>query len=48
MSQPRDLFGANGHSLLSGARGMQCLALHRVDFGQCHSKPEDILSNAAQ
>lgn len=43
-----DLFGASGHSLLSGARGMQCLALHRADFGQSPSEPEDVLSNAGQ
>lgn len=48
MPRPRDLFGANAHSLLSGARGRQCLALHRDDFGQCPSKPEDTLSNAGQ
>lgn len=48
MPQPRDLFGASGHSLLSGARGMQCLALHRADFGQSPSEPEDVLSNAGQ
>lgn len=41
MPQLRDLFGASGHSLLSGVRGIQCLALHGADFGHCSSKAED-------